>query len=303
MRTAIVAALFAIGAPTFAMEDRLLTDFDKTTMQWYSVNDGVMGDRSSGSLQVTDGKLRFSGVLNTNGGGFASIRTRSRDLKLGGTKGLYLRVKGDGRTYSARVQDSDSRRSPSYRAEFKTRATGTWQEIWIPFSTFRASWRGRNLNRPPIDPAKIRMIGITLADNTDGAFSLDVDAIRAYAPFTLERNKWKSRTLVLFAPNAEDKRLAQQIKAIRASTNAFDERDMSLVVVLENGRSYADARTLDKSEVAAIRAKHTVKAGAFALKLIGKDGGVKRTESAPVEAAKLYEQIDGMPMRQAEMRN
>ena len=85
MRTAIVAALFAIGAPTFAMEDRLLTDFDKTTMQWYSVNDGVMGGRSSGSFQVTDGKLRFSGVLNTNGGGFASIRTRSRDLKLGGT--------------------------------------------------------------------------------------------------------------------------------------------------------------------------------------------------------------------------
>jgi len=291
-------------APAAMADDRVLTDFasEGSPLRWFSVNDGVMGGRSSGSFRVEDGVLKFSGVLNTNGGGFASIRTRGADLGLKGFDGIRLRVKGDGRTYSARLQDSEGMRSASYRAEFKTTKSGDWQDVWLPFRSFRASWRGRELNRAPIDPAKIQMIGITMADKQDGPFALEVDSIAAYAPFSMERYRSKSRPLVLFAPSAEDERLRKQVAAVLETAAPFAERDMVLIVVTEKGVSYAGTRPIRAEQAAALRKQFKIEPGAFALKLVGKDGGVKRTETEPISPLKLYTQIDSMPMRQSEMR-
>ena len=298
-------ALFGVCAvaPAADAGDRVLTDFESKddALQWFSVNDGVMGGRSSGSFRVADGMLEFSGVLNTNGGGFASIRTQGAELKLGGMQGIHLRVKGDGRTYSARLQDSEGMRSASYRAEFKTRKSGEWQDVWLPFRSFRASWRGRELDRPPIDPAKIKMIGITIADKKDGAFALKVDSISAYTPFSMERYRWKSRPLVLFAPSMEDDHLRKQVAAILENSAPFAERDMVLIVVVERGVSYAGTRPIGSDAAAALRKQHGIKPGAYALKLLGKDGGLKRTETELVSPLKLYTQIDSMPMRRSEM--
>jgi hypothetical protein len=45
-------------------------------MEWYCLNDIVMGGRSSSQVERTaEGSMRFSGVIDTNGGGFASCRT------------------------------------------------------------------------------------------------------------------------------------------------------------------------------------------------------------------------------------
>ena len=45
-------------------------------LAWYCVNDTVMGGRSSSTIErAEDGGLMFSGVINLNGGGFASCRT------------------------------------------------------------------------------------------------------------------------------------------------------------------------------------------------------------------------------------
>lgn len=40
----------------------------------------------------------------------------------------------------------------------------------------------------------------------------------------------------------------------------------------------------------------------FALRLVGKDGGVKRASSTVVAMRDIYDQIDAMPMRQQELR-
>ena len=45
-----------------------------------------------------------------------------------------------------------------------------------------------------------------------------------------------------------------------------------------------------------------MKPDAFAVRLVGKDGGVKRSSDAIVDPAALYALIDSMPMRQREMR-
>lgn len=41
---------------------------------WTVVNDGVMGGRSAGFVDVKDGTLRFTGTLVTQGGGFTLVR-------------------------------------------------------------------------------------------------------------------------------------------------------------------------------------------------------------------------------------
>ncbi len=176
----LVALIFPLySSPTVADDMRVLTTFDspETDLDWRLINDNVMGGRSTGGYVVTAGVLVFSGATNTDGGGFASIRSAARDLGLGDRQGLRLRVRGDGRTYTFRL--STDRTAISYWARFQTRQDG-WQDVELPFSSFWPNWRGRGLDAPPVVPADIRELGIMINDKTDGPFRLEVDSIRAF---------------------------------------------------------------------------------------------------------------------------
>ena len=85
-----------------------------------------------------------------------------------------------------------------------------------------------------------------------------------------------------------------------ATRKAFEDRDMVLVVALEGAGSTAGGRELTVEEAAAVRATLGIEAGSFALRLIGKDGAVKRSESKAVAMKDIYALIDSMPMRRAE---
>jgi monofunctional biosynthetic peptidoglycan transglycosylase len=266
------------------------------------VLDGVMGGRSSGDFEIADGTLRFRGELNTDGGGFASLRTRPQELGLGNCEGVRVRCRGDGRTYTMRLQQNgDPRaRDVSYRADFATKAGGEWQEVWLPFDRFVPMWRGRRLDLPPIDPNRIESVGLMIADKVDGPFRIELDQIAAFRPFDLDSLHWQRRPLVLFAPRLDDERLVAQLEELHATEHDFIDRDMARIVVVEQGDSHADGRPLSAATVAALRERFGVESGTFALHLVGKDGGVKRSASAPVPMAELYAQIDAMPMRRAE---
>lgn len=52
-----------------------LFDFDgDDAARWEIENDGVMGGRSRGFVEVSDGALVFTGEVVTEGGGFTSVR-------------------------------------------------------------------------------------------------------------------------------------------------------------------------------------------------------------------------------------
>ncbi len=93
--------------------------------------------------------------------------------------------------------------------------------------------------------------------------------------------------LVLAAPG--DARMAEQARILAADRAGTAERDL---VLLEP--AVADQERL--------RRRYGVAPDAFAVLLIGKDGGVKLRSAAPLAAGTLFETIDAMPMRQAEMR-
>lgn len=177
----LIMSLFVtseVGAAPIAKKEILLTSFDTQSadLAWRVVNDDVMGGRSSSDFNLADGSLTFSGVTNTNGGGFASIRTGLIEFGLAGFNHLTLRVRTDGRTYTLLLRPQNQR--ISYRMDF-TAAVGQWQEVVLPLEMFQASWRGRKLNEPPIDPANIAQLGIMISDGRDGEFNIEIDWIKA----------------------------------------------------------------------------------------------------------------------------
>ena len=157
----------------------LLTAFDAGTpdLGWYVVDDGVMGGRSRGSFRIEAGQLLFTGVTNTKGGGFSSIRSESRPLDLSAFEGLRLQLAGDGRRYIFRIETADG---TAYWAEFATDPAGIRSERELPFGRFRPHFRGRWLDGPALDPGAVTSLGLMIYDGLDGPFRLEVDRIEAY---------------------------------------------------------------------------------------------------------------------------
>lgn len=160
---------------------RILMDFDNSTQEprWIAVNDGVMGGRSSGGPTVGDGKLEFSGTLSlANNGGFSSVRSAGRSFDLSDGSTVVLRVRGDGRRYQLRLATDARYRgiSVSYGAGSDTIA-GEWIEVRVPLATLQATVRGSSAQGVPLDPSKVREIGLLIADKREASFALSVDWI------------------------------------------------------------------------------------------------------------------------------
>ena len=161
--------------------DKSLVDFsdESVAQQWISVNDNVMGGISEGGFRMTDDNtLEFSGRLSLEkNGGFASVRTKPRDLNMDGYDAIGLRLKGDGRTYYFNLMTSSRSSASSYRAPVETRKD-TWQNVQISLKEFVYTSFGRVIaGVPPVKAEDIRSVGFTLSDKKSGPFQLEVSEI------------------------------------------------------------------------------------------------------------------------------
>lgn len=177
----LLATAAAADADTDRSDTMQLLDFEQARSgDWEVVNDGVMGGRSKGHVEIADGALRFHGELVTRGGGFTSVRT-SAQVDLSGFDGLELRVRGNGRTFELEINDGQGygRRTVSRRAAFPTGEE--WQLVRVPFEDLRATVFGRQVDVPSLDASAVARIGFYIVDGIDGPFWLEVDRVRAYA--------------------------------------------------------------------------------------------------------------------------
>lgn len=162
--------------------EKTLASFEseESVKAWTSVNDDVMGGRSTGEFARTDkGSLIFRGEISLeNRGGFASIRMKKGDLDLTGATALVVKVKGDGRTYWVDLRSRNQMAASSYRAYLPTSA-GEWKEVRLPISDFKLQAFGQDLPLKAIDPASVSTLGFTLADKKAGAFELEIASIKA----------------------------------------------------------------------------------------------------------------------------
>ncbi|MEH2266208.1 DUF4174 domain-containing protein [Nostoc sp.] len=119
--------------------------------------------------------------------------------------------------------------------------------------------------------------------------------------FNLSSQKWKNRVLLVFAPSVDNHSYQQQMQLLQAHNSNFADRDLILVQVLAT-ESYANREPIDKSSAGKLRSRFGVEKENFRVILVGKDGGVKRSDATPVKATAIFEEIDAMPMRQQEMQ-
>jgi hypothetical protein len=146
---------------------------------WQTVNDDVMGGRSRGGSVVEEGQLVFTGSINTNGGGFSSVRREMKPGALEGMRAFILSIKSDGRAYQliARTSARFGGRYVSYQAAIPMSPEGEWSNVRISLSDFVPSVFGRIVPASEISPAEVNEIGFIIADSVDGDFALSVRSI------------------------------------------------------------------------------------------------------------------------------
>lgn len=283
-----------------------ITDFTSATpdMGFYIVNDNVMGGRSEGDFDVTRGKLRFRGRTNTDGGGFSSFRSHPVMLDLSAYDGMRLRIRGDGRRYILRLGTIATWRGArvAYWAGFET-PDDEWVTIDVPFADFVPTIRGARLDGPAIDSRHVTELGLMIYDGRDGAFDLRLDSISAYAarpPFSIADYRWENRLLVVAAQRSDDDDLVALTGDIARTADEFDDRDLVLVMLLEDGIATSGERVLTPEEIAATRKALNLRSGDFAVRLVGKDGSVKLASESWSSIDEIYALIDTMPMRRQE---
>ncbi len=175
--------LLSLGSLVMANETtKVLFDFSGTepAKAWQTVNDGVMGGVSEGKFKITDAKtMEFYGNLSLeNNGGFASVRTRPKDLGLVKGDTLIVQVRGDGREYSLNLYVPTQRTAFSYRAAVRTKKD-EWIEVRLPLKDFEATWFGRSVpDAGPVNAEDVNGLGFLLGDKKAGPFKLEVGWIK-----------------------------------------------------------------------------------------------------------------------------
>ena len=128
----------------------------------------------------------------------------------------------------------------------------------------------------------------------------------------LDPFQWERRVLLLFADQSADPWAYAQRLALLKDRCDFNNRDLLLLEIYADqpvtatgvwfGGGGVEEAPLETASNADLRQAFNVESG-FALILVGKDGWEKRRSLLPDNVNAIYAQIDGMPMRQREMRD
>ncbi|MDO7884667.1 DUF4174 domain-containing protein [Hymenobacter cheonanensis] len=111
---------------------------------------------------------------------------------------------------------------------------------------------------------------------------------------TLRASRWQHRLLLVGAPTASQADFQRQKALLAEAEEGLAARDFKVIEVLYDRLSPADRQCWTQQLGQPL--------AGFRVLFIGKDGGVKRTETQPLAPASLFGTVDKMPMRRQEMR-
>jgi hypothetical protein len=159
----------------------VLFDFrDPTAVNdWSAIDDRVMGGISRSRLHHDRaGHAVFEGIVSLDrNGGFASVRSSPGDRGRPGAEACLIYVRGDNKQFKLSLLTDDGFDSLNYQCGFAPDGAD-WQTIRLALTEFRASFRGRvSPGAPPLDPARIRQVGLMIAARQAGPFALDIRRI------------------------------------------------------------------------------------------------------------------------------
>ena len=141
-------------------------------LKWFRLDDSVMGGQSETTHSSEGERLHFQGIINTDGGGFCSIRAKLQQGFDEDVTGIRLKFIGDGKTYKVTLSNGKSSigESPSWQTDLPT-LSGKEQTVVLPLSDLTPSFGGRPSSRPSaeelakykLDPSSIQEIGLMLS--------------------------------------------------------------------------------------------------------------------------------------------
>jgi monofunctional biosynthetic peptidoglycan transglycosylase len=162
---------------------RVLVDFDGDAdfSAWRNVDDVVMGGVSTSALRraAMPGVASFTGHVSLDyGGGFASVRSEPQAWDTAGASALLVRCRsGDGRVYKFTVRTDDGYDGVQYQQRFSP-PQDDWGTVRLPIAAFVATFRGRQVPAAdPLQPERIRRLGLMVSDKQAGPFELLLDWI------------------------------------------------------------------------------------------------------------------------------
>lgn len=109
----------------------------------------------------------------------------------------------------------------------------------------------------------------------------------------LEGYKWKNRLIIIACEDTTSKTYQKQLKQFARTGAEVLDRDLKILTLTKD---------FDESDQRFLEEKYHLNSF-YTLILIGKDGGMKLCENDYVEPEKVFDLIDSMPMRKAEMRD
>ncbi len=127
-----------------------------------------------------EGWVTFEGEVLLEGGGAAAVRSSVGAFDLSDRAGIELEVRGDGRAYVLAVRTDPWFDDVAYHSRFETRP-GDRTVHRLPFTGFRATWRGRPVPGASfLSPDRVCAFALLAEERPAGAFRLEIASIRAY---------------------------------------------------------------------------------------------------------------------------
>ncbi len=106
----------------------------------------------------------------------------------------------------------------------------------------------------------------------------------------LDNYLWKNRVVIIFKTDDNTSKVKEQLKVLKPFSSEIENREMIILVP-------------KKAERPKLLERFRLNIDYAGLILVGKDGGVKLNQKLIVTPQTLFDLIDAMPMRRAELRN
>lgn len=155
---------------------KLLFDFrdPRAVLNWRAIDDRVMGGLSQSRLRHDEaGHAVFEGEVSLErNGGFASVRCAPGDHGLAGAQQCLIEISGPAPAFKLNLFSSDGFDGLSYQHDFTPAGPG-WQTLALALADFVPRFRGRDVpGAPPLQPQRIRQVGLMIANRRAGRFFL-----------------------------------------------------------------------------------------------------------------------------------
>lgn len=173
----------SISSPSVLKTTPMNMSFEtpQSLSDWRAINDGVMGGKSIGGVTHSGEAMTFSGSINTDGGGFSSIRTEIPKGTLAGAIAIKITLKSDGRPYKLSLRSSETYRGRqiAFQSPLGVEASDDWTEVTVNISDLKPSLFGQEMVGPSIDASDVHELGFILADGQNGPFVTEIKSITA----------------------------------------------------------------------------------------------------------------------------